>query len=163
MTKQLDGDTYLNRLIAIVVGALLIGGLIGFGIKSILPTSEIPLSIPRPVGNNTAYLLPLWDAFGDEELAALVPELDGNYSHASFLAFDERGNKHYVIAFYPTVGNDLPLVVIHEFTIGDPRLIRTVKYVGELSGTVYIWFGKAGCWIFAPYKYNPSPPAGCAF
>ena len=158
-----DANRLLTIIAAIAVGGLLIGGLIGFAIKSLLPVPEVAQPAIRSIGNNTVYLLAVWDAFDNDELAALVPGLAGDYNHASFLAFDERGNMHYVVTFYPPATGDMTTVAIHEFTVSDPRLIRTVKYVGELSGTVYIWFGKAGCWIFAPYKHNPSPPAGCAF
>ena len=157
-----DANKLLTIIAAIAAGGLLIGGLIGFGIKSLLPMPKTEQVI-RPIGNDTVYLLPLMEAFDNAELVALVPELNGDYGHTSFVSFDRHGQTHFVIAFFPSSGNDMTTVTLHEFSIGDPRLIRTVKHIGELTGTVYIWFAKAGCWIFAPYKYNPSPPAGCAF
>ena len=117
----------------------------------------------RPIGDDIAYLLPVQDAFDDVELVALVPGLTSDYAHTSFVTFDQYGDIRFIVAFYPPSGSSMAVIVLHEFTVGDPRLINTVKHVGEITGKVYIWFAKADCWIFAPYKHNPSPPAGCAF
>lgn len=163
MQKEHDeANKTLTIFATVIVGGLLIGGLIGFAIKSLLPTPKVE-QVVQPIGDNTAYLLPLMDAFDTPSLIALVPGLGPSFEHASFLAFDERGNMHYVVVFWPSSGNDVTKAVIHEFKVGDPRLISSVQYVHELSGDVYLWYGNLNCWILAPYKNKPSPPAGCAF
>ncbi len=157
-----DANKLLTIVAAIAIGGLVAGFVIGFIVKSLLPVPKSE-QVTRPVGDGTAYLLPTMDTFDNGQLIALVPGLGSEFVHASFLAFDEHGNMHYVVIFWPSTGNDVTKAVIHEFKVGDPRLISSVEYVHELSGDVYLWFGELNCWILAPYKNKPSPPAGCAF
>ena len=162
MMDSKGDENYFRNLVIMAASVLLIGALIGFGIKSILPGQKVVPPSLRPIRDGEVYMLTAMDAFKDEELIALVPGLTGNYSHLSFIAFDRNG-MHYVIVFYLPNVKDFSLTSIHEFTVGDPKLIYTVKYVGELTGKIYVWYREPACWIVAPYKHNPNPPPSCTF